>query len=112
MDAVYRFRNVWEEFEEKKLIEDRDALIAFKEDDAERFTEDTMTETQDKCDALVDAFLNPPKVDGEEEPVIDPEAPLPDPFIKITQVASIKLKFLLDQLVEEEAYMTRYKDLV
>ena len=115
MDAVYRLRNVWESFEEKKLIEDRDALIEFKEEDAERFTDDTMAETQEKCDLLVETFLNPPVIEGAEVPKVDPDAPpapIPDPFINVKAVAAIKLKFLLDQLTEEEAYRSRYKDLV
>ena len=71
-----------------------------------------MIETEERCDTLVEAFMNPVLAEGEEAPVVDPEAPLPDPFIKVKAVAAIKLKFHLDQLVEEEAYKIRYKDLV
>jgi len=42
--------------------------------------------------------LNPVKEEGAEEEWVDPDAPLPDPFIKQTEVAKIKLQYLIDEL--------------
>ena len=44
LTAIYKFRKYWEEFEETKLLEDRDALVKLKEEDAEKFTEEFITE--------------------------------------------------------------------
>ena len=44
LTAIYKFRKYWEEFEQTKLLEDRDALIKLKEGDAEKFTEEFTTE--------------------------------------------------------------------
>ena len=55
--------------------------------------------------------MNPVKEEGAEEEWVDPDAPTPDPFIKQTEVAKIKLNFLLDQL-KDEPYKARFENLV
>ena len=111
LDAVYKFRKYWEEFEAAKLIQDRDALIGLKDEDAEIFTEEYILEREEKGAALVENYLNPVKEEGAEEEWVDPDAPLPDPFIKQTEVSKIKLQYLLDQL-KEDVYKARFEDLV
>ena len=103
--------DVENEFEEAKLLADRDALVALKEEDAEVFTEEYMAEKEEKGAAEVENFLNPPKEEGAEEEWVDPDAPVPDPFIKQTEVAKIKLQYLLNQL-KDEPYKFRFEDLV
>lgn len=44
LDAVLRFKKHWEEFEHAKLIEDRNALLKEKEEDATRFNEEKLAE--------------------------------------------------------------------
>ena len=112
MDAIYKFRKHWEEFEEQKLLADRDALIKLKEEDVEIFTEEYMLEKEEKGNALVENALNPPKDEGAEEEWVDPDAPEAHPFIKHTEVAGVQLKYILDQLKDEEAYKVRFNDLV
>ena len=75
--AVFRFRQHWEKFEREKLIADRDALVAEKEQDAEKFTEETILAWKEKEDGLVDAIINPPpKEEGADEKEEEEEEPV------------------------------------
>ena len=42
LSTIYRFKTYWENFEESKLLADRDALIQERKDDAENFTEEVI----------------------------------------------------------------------
>jgi len=70
-----------------------------------------MGEKEEKGATLVENFLNPPKEEGAEEEWVDPDAPQPDPFLRQTEVAKIKLQYLLDQL-KDDAYKVRFENLV
>ena len=61
---------------------------------------------------MVEAYLDPPKEEGQEEQWVDPDAPVPDPHIKVTDVNKIKVKFILDQLRSDAHYKARFFDLV
>ena len=50
LKAVFRFRQHWETFEKAKLIADRDALVAEKEEDNEKFTEEVVLAWKEKED--------------------------------------------------------------
>lgn len=71
-----------------------------------------MLEKEEKGNTLVENYLNPQKEEGAEEEWVDPDAPEVDPFIKQTEVAGVKLKYILDQLKDEEVYKVRFNDLV
>ena len=60
LNSIYRFRQYWEEFEQSKLIADRDALMTEKAADAEDFTEDILNEWRDKEENRVQDKVNPP----------------------------------------------------
>jgi len=75
LKAVYRFRKHWEEFENQKLIADRDALWAERKDDAEKFNEERVAEIKQKEETLVEQFLNPEAEEESKEPE-DPKAKL------------------------------------
>ena len=68
LNAVYKYRQYWEQFEEARLLADRDALVRFKEEDTEIFTEEYLNDKEEKSAALVESFLNPPaKEEGAED---------------------------------------------
>jgi len=59
LEAVFKFKKHWENFENDKLIEDRDALINEKNQDTDYFTEEKIASIKEKEDGLVEARLNP-----------------------------------------------------
>ena len=64
---------------------------------------------------MVENHLNPPKPEEgsqEEGEFIDPDTEPQDPFTKETGVAAVKLKYLVDQLKEDDVYQVRYTNLV
>ena len=115
LKAVFKFRKYWEEFEEAQLIADRDALLKLREEDEEIFTEEYQQTKDEKAAQMVENHLNPPKPEEgsqEGEDWVDPETEAQDPFTKETGVAAVKLKYLVDQLKEDDVYQVRYRDLV
>jgi hypothetical protein len=48
LESVLRFRKHWERFEEDMLIADRDALYEEREEDAEKFHEEKITELNER----------------------------------------------------------------
>jgi hypothetical protein len=48
LNAVYRFRKHWEDFENTKLLADRDALMVEKKEDLEKFSEEKIAEVRAK----------------------------------------------------------------
>lgn len=72
-ETVYKFKTHWEDFEKKKLEEDRDALLAQQAEDAEKLlTEEAQEAFKVKEDKLVQDKIDPQpeeeKVEEEAEP--------------------------------------------
>jgi hypothetical protein len=59
LDAVLRFKKHWEEFEHAKLIEDRDALLKEREEDATRFNEEKLADIKQREDDIIEKVFNP-----------------------------------------------------
>jgi len=49
LNAVFKFRKYWEEFEQAQLIADRDALLKLREEDEEIFTEEYQQQKDEKA---------------------------------------------------------------
>lgn len=93
MKAVFRFRQYWEKFEKDKLIADRDALVAEKDQDLEKFNEEVVLSWKEKEDGLVDAIINPPPPpEGEEKEEEDIEE-VPDLEARALEITKLKLKY-------------------
>jgi hypothetical protein len=92
LKAVFRFRQHWETFEREKLIADRDALVAEKDQDNEQFTEEVVLAWKEKEDGQVDAIINPPVVEGEEKEDEEGEEPI-DLEQRALDITNLKLKF-------------------
>lgn len=64
LKSVLRFKKHWENFELKKLMEDRDALLKEKDLDIEKFNEDFLADVKAREDILIEKLINP---EAEEE---------------------------------------------
>jgi len=53
LNAVYRLRKYWEQFEEQKLIADRDALLKEKASDADEFTQEVLAAIEEQLENKV-----------------------------------------------------------
>ena len=73
------------------MIADRDALVAEKEEDNEKFTEEVVLAWKEKEDGLVDAIINPPPVEGEEKE--DEEEEPVDLEQRALDITNLRLKF-------------------
>ena len=88
MNAILRFRKHWEQFEEKKLLADRDSYIAERNDDAEKFSEDKFLEIKQKEETLIDAFLNPEEPEEKEEASSQAAPPTEKGSLKVAEATS------------------------
>lgn len=93
LKAVFRFRQYWEKFEKEKLIADRDALVAEKDQDLEKFTEEVVQAWKEKEDGLVDAIINPPPPPEGEEKDEDEGEDAPDLEARALEITKLKLRY-------------------
>ena len=84
LNAVFKFKKYWEDFENQKLIADRDSLIDEKLEDEDKFTEEIVLGFKEKEDNIVENKINPPPAEEGEEPKKkeDEEDPEPVDFEK------------------------------
>jgi hypothetical protein len=76
-ETVYRFRTHWEDFEKKKLEEDRDALLAQQAEDAEKLlTEEAQEAFKVKEDKLVQEKIDPQPEEEENKEEEEPKKKL------------------------------------
>ena len=114
LDAVFKFKKYWEDFENTKLIADRDSLIEEKLEDEEKFTEEIVLGFKEKEDNMVENKINPPPPEEGEEPKKkeDEEEPEPIDYDKrALEITELKLKFQLDLLKQNETFNKRFDSL-
>ena len=66
LSAIHKFRTYWENFEEEKLLADRDALLDERKEDETNFSEEVVTAYKEKEETLINNYLNPPQPTEEE----------------------------------------------
>ena len=65
LNAVFRYREHWEQFEVTKLTEDRDNLNQEKDDDFEQFSEEKLLDIKANEEVLVDKVMSPEPEEAE-----------------------------------------------
>lgn len=110
IEAIYKFKKYWEDFEHQKLIADRDALVEEKLEDEEKFSEEITLRFRENEDNMVENFINPPPPEeGKEKPQEDEEEPEPVDFEKrALEITEMKIKFQLDLLKQNETFKKRF----
>ena len=94
IQSIYRFKKYWEDFENEKLIADRDSLVAEKVEDEDKFTEEIVNGFKEKEDNMVENKINPPPPEEPKEKAEDEEEPEPiDYEQRAIEITEMKLKF-------------------
>lgn len=94
IQSIYRFKKYWEDFENEKLIADRDSLVAEKVEDEDKFTEEIVLGFKEKEDNMVENKINPPPPEEPKEKAEDEEEPEPiDYEQRAIEITEMKLKF-------------------
>jgi hypothetical protein len=120
LEAVFKFKKYWEDFENQKLIADRDSLVEEKLQDEEKFNEEIVITFKEKEDNMVENFINPPppeekeveekkddkgkKDDKKKSEEEDEEPESIDYDQRAIDIMELKLKFQLDLLKENETF--------
>ena len=70
LEAVCKFRDYWEQFEEAMLVQDRDSLLKNRQDDLTNFSIEKIQIIKEREEALVEAKIS---IKAEEEGTEDKE---------------------------------------